>query len=255
MISVPLHQKPTIRQAGSSVHGQRPRAVYMLPDHWCLHIYTYEADLWVDGEHFAIQPGRITLVPPGAQLEYHFQGLSRHLYAHFRMPESSQDLSSFQVMTDEPKHTPRLREMMYEVIRRLPVNRLRADLLFWDLLWELEGIQPQHQTSETTLHPVFEEARSLIELRLEESVSVADLAKELEISHNQLTRIFRKETGKTVAAYLQTRRAVRAEHLLRDTSLPIKSIGYQVGYPDPQHFNKFIHRALGTSPSEIRSGG
>jgi AraC-like DNA-binding protein len=252
MNSLSLQKKPILKQAGVATFGSNKRETYLLDTFWCLHIYQYTADLFVDGNHYGIAPGCISLLPPGAQLEYHFRGTSRHVYAHFRVPEPNERAHTFQVMTDEPRITPKFLEGMYEVVRRVPVNPLRAELLLWDLLWELELVQPRQQEQAPAHHPVFVQARERIELGMGDPLSIRDLAKELGISHNQLTRIFRKETGKTVAAYIHTRRAKRAEYLLRDTNLSIKSIGIQVGYIDPHHFNKFIHRALGKSPTAIR---
>lgn len=254
MNKLSLQRKPRLLQAGVATLGENKEERYLLPSIWCLHVYEYTADLWVDGNHYGIAPGRISLVPPGAALQYRFQGPSRHVYAHFRVPGSERKPHTFQVMTDEPQITHRLQEGLYEVVRRVPVNPLRAELLLWDLLWELESVQPRQGEKVPVRHPVFVRAREQIELGLGTALSVQNLARELSISHNQLTRIFRKETGGTVADYIQTRRAKQAEHLLRDTNLPIKSIGIQVGYLDPHHFNKFIHRSLGKSPTAIREG-
>jgi len=247
-----LQNKPGIKQAGVSVHGQVAHESYCLPTLWCLHLYQYAADIRVGGTHLSIKPGCITLFPPGAQLDYQYRGHSRHLYAHFHLEDEPEQGRPFELLTDNPRSFPDLLEQMYEVIRRFSIHPLRADILFWDLLWKLESLQPGHEPEHEPLHPVFVKAREQIELGLGHPLSIRKLAGDLKISHNQLTRIFRSETGDTVAAYIQMRRAKRAGHLLRDTNLPIKSIGFQVGYPDPHHFNKFVHRAFGCSPSAFR---
>ncbi len=254
MIQCNLQNRPIIQQTGVSIHGRVAKETYRLPSLWCLHLYQYTADVYVDDTHYAIRPGTVTVFPPGVELEYHFRGHARHLYAHFRLSEEK-GTAWLPRFTDDPQLFPHLLEGMYDVVRRFPVHPLRAEITFWDLLWNLEQRHSNLQPDTPTLHPVFLEAREQIELGLGEALSVRDLAKNLEISHNQLTRIFRKETGETVADYIQHRRAKRAEHLLRDTDLPIKSVGIQVGYTDPHHFNKFIHRAFGSSPSELRRKG
>ncbi len=248
-----LQEKPKLIQAGVSIHGHSREESYQLRQLWCLHLYQYNARFWVDGEQFHIAPGRISLVRPNQKLHYSFPGPSRHVYAHFRLLDAP-DSETFQqqVMYDEPRLYSQILEDMYEVIRRFPVQPLRAEIRFWDILWQLAEAQQQPGQTPQQRHPLFIRGRDLIELRLSESLSVKELAAELQISHNQLTRIFQTECGASVAAYIQSRRAQRAEHLLKDSDLPVKSIGIQVGYPDPHHFNKFIHRALGCSPSSIR---
>ena len=57
---------------------------FRLPDLWSLHLYDYTALLEVDQVPYAITPGCVSLVPPGAQIRYRYEGPSRHLYAHLR---------------------------------------------------------------------------------------------------------------------------------------------------------------------------
>jgi len=86
----------------------------------------------------------------------------------------------------------------------------------------------------------------------ERTLAVAELAVELGISHNHLTRLFRRTFDKTAVAYIRERRMGLAKHLLLNTNLPIKSIAYQVGIPDLHLFNKTVHRELGASPRVFR---
>ena len=75
------------------------------------------------------------------------------------------------------------------------------------------------------------------------------------ISHNQLTRLFRKSLGETVIGHIRKRRVERAKHFLEHTTLPVKTIGEQVGVDDPKFFYKLIKEHLGASPTEIRLRG
>jgi transcriptional regulator GlxA family with amidase domain len=59
----------------------------------------------------------------------------------------------------------------------------------------------------------------------------------------------------TVAAYIRQCRVRRARHLLLHSWLPIKTIGRQVGIPNPQHFSKTIRQEWGASPSDLRERG
>ena len=44
----------------------------------------------------------------------------------------------------------------------------------------------------------------------------------------------------------------RAQHLLSQSTLPIKAIAEEVGIPDLQHFNKVVRRKLGGAPRRLR---
>jgi transcriptional regulator GlxA family with amidase domain len=126
----------------------------------------------------------------------------------------------------------------------------RAEARLWDILWRL--VEPA-SLELPRRHVAVERAQTLIEGRLGEALSVEALAREVGISHNQLTRLFRAACGQTVSSYIQTRRAERAAHLLRHTTLPAKAISTQVGANDLQAFNKLLRRHTGASPRQVRN--
>jgi transcriptional regulator GlxA family with amidase domain len=82
---------------------------------------------------------------------------------------------------------------------------------------------------------------------------VASLAQQLDISHNHLTRLFQAEAKTSVVGYIRQRRMERAQHLLTQTTLPIKVIATQVGMRDLHAFNKTVRREFGVSPRSLRN--
>jgi len=95
-------------------------------------------------------------------------------------------------------------------------------------------------------------AMDYIEAHLAEPLTVPQIARYADVSHNHLTRLFRAETGDTVVAYIRQRRLARAEHLLRRSTMPIPAIAASVGIPDLQAFNKACRRELGAPPRRLR---
>ncbi len=95
---------------------------------------------------------------------------------------------------------------------------------------------------------------SFIDLRLGEDISVSSLAREVGLSHNHLTRLFRQSTGDTVVAYVRRQRAERAKHLLRHTTLPLKAIATQVNSSDLQSFSALMKKETGQPPRYWRRG-
>jgi len=59
--------------------------------------------------------------------------------------------------------------------------------------------------------------------------------------------------GVTVQQYIANRRMELARHLLNTSQMSIKEIGAEIGWADPQHFNKQFHRLAGLSPSAARA--
>jgi transcriptional regulator GlxA family with amidase domain len=140
------------------------------------------------------------------------------------------------------------------MIGDLQKPRFRIQAHLWNLLGDLSNpVSPSSPLP--AAHPAVRYALRQIELRLSETLSVADLAREANISYSYLGRLFQEAFGTTVVGYIRERRLRRAEHLLRHSTLPIKIIAAAVGIPDLHLFNKSLRRELGKSPTAIRAQG
>ncbi|NUR89625.1 MAG: helix-turn-helix transcriptional regulator [Nonomuraea sp.] len=247
-VELSLGEPPLVSNASVGVHGlRRPVDVFRLPDHWQLHLYGYSATLVVAGSEHAIRPGYVSLVPPGVEVEFRYRGRSEHLYAHLRLPGST-DRRTVPLMQDAGAETPLLSSLMRSAIAATP-TRAAAEL--WTVLWRVAHLTELPQ--EGLPHPAVSAAIAHIETHLGGPLTVPEIARAARMSHNHLTRLFREETGDTVVAYVRRRRMARARHLLRESTLPIASVAAEVGIPDLQAFNKTCHRELGASPRSLRA--
>ncbi|MFC4599542.1 AraC family transcriptional regulator [Cohnella hongkongensis] len=91
-----------------------------------------------------------------------------------------------------------------------------------------------------------------IDEHLAEPVTLEQLAKHVHLHPNYLVRYFNKQFAVSPLKYLNRRRMQKARELLRSTSLSIKEIAEQVGYPDTNHFAKAFRRENSCSPTEYR---
>jgi AraC-like DNA-binding protein len=101
------------------------------------------------------------------------------------------------------------------------------------------------------LHPALRKTVQIIEARLEGTIVIPDLAREVGMSHNHLIRLFRAKFKTTIEGYIRDRRIKRALNLLRYSTATVKSIAAEVGLPDLHQFNKAIRRECGRSPRAI----
>jgi AraC-like DNA-binding protein len=258
--SLPLQNAPRVLQMGIGTHGlgiagRNLKERYRLDTLWCVHLYTYHAQMSVDGEVFPIQPDYVSVVPPGVQLEYSYRGHSTHCYAHFAVdvPSASQqdvvEIPAMQMRTDFVN----LYEDMQGAVERFSTQPTFATARLWDILWRLSI--PEDQThSDLDYHPAVLAAQRYIESHLAEPISIRELAAQVHLSHNHLTRLFQTQLDYSVVAYIRKRRVERACHLLEQTTLPIRSVAAQVGISDLHAFNKVIRREMGTSPRNLRKG-
>jgi AraC family transcriptional regulator len=93
---------------------------------------------------------------------------------------------------------------------------------------------------------------ALIEERLAEDLSLAELASAVGLSPSHFSSLFRNTTGLSPHRYLVQRRLERAQRLLTSTRLPIGEIATMVGFCDQSHLVRHMRRMRGVTPTYIR---
>jgi AraC family transcriptional regulator len=84
------------------------------------------------------------------------------------------------------------------------------------------------------------------------SLSIERLATLCGISSGHLMRAFRQTTGQTVHAYVEGVRLAKAQRLLCETNLPLKTIAAELGFSTPSSFSFAFRRATGGTPASFR---
>lgn len=72
------------------------------------------------------------------------------------------------------------------------------------------------------------------------------------LSHAQLCRVIKKQTGKTPQQYVRELRLLRAYDLIQSTDLPFEDIANMVGYFSFSHFSTTFKERFGLTPSALR---
>ena len=89
--------------------------------------------------------------------------------------------------------------------------------------------------------------------RLDEPLSVDEIARLAGVSRAQVSRLFRAELGTSPMRFLETRRLRRAAELLTMTGEPVEAIARRVGFRDPFYFSTRFRRRMGASPAQYRA--
>jgi signal transduction histidine kinase/AraC-like DNA-binding protein len=79
-----------------------------------------------------------------------------------------------------------------------------------------------------------------------------EIAGQLKVSPNYLSRVFRSDTGMTPWEFLSRYRTVQAQKLLLTTQLSITEVAERVGYNDAAYFVRVFHRETGQAPLRYR---
>lgn len=96
------------------------------------------------------------------------------------------------------------------------------------------------------------ELQAWIAGHLEEDLSVASLAERAGFSERSFARAFRREVGKTPAAYVETLRVERARTLLEDGASSLEAVAQAAGLSSTEVLRRAFHRRVGVSPADYR---
>jgi transcriptional regulator GlxA family with amidase domain len=112
--------------------------------------------------------------------------------------------------------------------------------------------QPHPPGLEPATHPKVRRAILLMEQHIGQPLSLADLARRLEISIRQLERLFATETGKSPHAYGRQIRIRMASWLLTSSDRTVADIATSCGFSDASHLGREFRKEFGQSPIAYR---
>ena len=218
---------------------------------WHALLFVNPGQFMLNGSVTTFRKGGFFIVPPGSRCRVENTGPPQfvHTFGSFAPVDSGQDVYAIPLFTQfTPEECDVWDHCLRLALQRLPHSRGRNPAVYWNLL--LRIAQPLHAIH---VNPHVEVATAFIERNLGHRFSIAEVAHEADVSHNQLIRYFRQELGMTPIQYVRERRAEIARTMLTTTSKSVKQIALQVGVPDLHQFNRLIRDCLGMSPRQVRS--
>ena len=91
-----------------------------------------------------------------------------------------------------------------------------------------------------------------IEQHMEEKIHATDLAKRVGYNEYYLTRLFKQETGLSVANYVKFAKVERAKILLDSTELSVQQIADKLGFTTRSYFIQCFRTVTGMTPTTWR---
>jgi AraC-like DNA-binding protein len=131
---------------------------------------------------------------------------------------------------------------------------LRASVLeVLGMAWQNADRPPGGAATDDLPLPVRLALEFMAERYAERSLRLNDVARAAHLSADHFGRLFRQVTGTSPMAHLQALRIERACRLLDQRSLRIREVAELVGFPDPFHFSRAFHAAMGLGPRAYRA--
>jgi AraC family transcriptional regulator len=95
-------------------------------------------------------------------------------------------------------------------------------------------------------------AKEMMNDRLEEDVSLDELATECRLSRSHFARAFKKSTGHSPHRWFLLRRVESAKAMLTSSDVPISEIALAAGFADQSHLTKVFCKVVGAPPAAWR---
>lgn len=87
---------------------------------------------------------------------------------------------------------------------------------------------------------------------IKERITVEDLADELGVSASYLSRLFKKETGDSVSAYIRAQKMEIAKNLLQYSDYSMIDIANRLSFSSQSHFIQQFREFVGITPKKYR---
>jgi AraC family transcriptional regulator len=94
--------------------------------------------------------------------------------------------------------------------------------------------------------------RELVHAKMEDDLSLDEMAESVGLSTAHFARMFRKSTGETPHQFVLRQRLERAKAMLRAPDARVLDVAVACGFKTQQHFAQVFRDILGVSPTEFR---
>ena len=95
--------------------------------------------------------------------------------------------------------------------------------------------------------------KEIIQNRYMDNISVSSIAKEIYLTPNYISQIFKQYTGQTLTEYITYIRMEQAKKLLKTTDLKILDIAERVGYQNTNYFSTVFKKYTNVYPQKYRT--
>lgn len=99
---------------------------------------------------------------------------------------------------------------------------------------------------------VVADALKYMEAHYNETMSMDDVAKFVNVSYHYFSKLFKQQTGMSFTDYLTDIRIEKSKEMLLKTQRSVKDISLEIGYNDPNYYSKIFKKLTGLTPSEFR---
>lgn len=208
-----------------------------------------------DGCERYVRAGDISLLKPGTPHRYGTpKGKNWHfVWAHFSGGFMDASLLPLDSLTIQQIEQQAVRERVYQAFQRILSDSRERGAYWHELclgsLREILMLLAKQQTS--GFDPRIEETLYLLAQRMQETVRVEELARNVGLSSSRLSHLFKENTGESIVEAFNRMRIKQASLLLAHTNRNATEAAHDVGFQNYNHFTRQFRKYVGMTPSEF----
>ncbi len=234
-------------------------------DHIMIHCIEGEGWLNIGGREHVVEAGTMLCIPAGAP-HWYGAGADNPWSAYWIHMTGRQAGEYFQFLgasVERPLlHLPDSREILaafeetWALMKAVHTgeNLIMASLSLARYLLAVRRAMSATKGRTRAVDQRIQETIAFVAANLAAEVSLAELAHLARLSVNRYAANFRRTTGCSPTEYFNRLRVQRACEMLRTTTISVREIARQMGYPDPYYFSRAFKQQVGVSPAAFRKG-
>lgn len=94
--------------------------------------------------------------------------------------------------------------------------------------------------------------RDLADGKEQSLFQVQDYARLQSLNANYLSNVIKSKTGKSISAWIADKTIAEAKSLLRNSSISIKQVAFQLGFSESNHFSNYFKKHTNLTPNAFR---
>ena len=201
------------------------------------------------------KPASLSFHPSGEKHSEHFYSSGAHLFGIQISPHWLERVREYSVGLDDSAVfdgglLSQLASRLYAESRRMDeVSSLAIEGLALEIIAEAlrRGVPTEHATARW-----LKQARELLHERFNEPLTLADVAREVDIHPVHLARVFHQHYRCTVGEYVRQLRVEFTRRELSATDKPLSEIALLAGFASQSHFSTAFKNHMGVTPAEYR---
>lgn len=211
------------------------------------------AELETGDEKIKLSEGNFYLIPLGMRFSRRCIECFEHLYFHVNISSpSGYDLMKNTICVGKKISSEEIENLIDLYFSTQFTNQMELGCRMCGHLKELLELQPKKHENSVSLSPEVQKTIEYIKKHLSIQLTAEEIAGDLYMSKNTLSKKFTAEMGIPMGKYIDKLVFYEAEKLLTDSRMTIGDISSSLGFSDRFYFSRRFKQIFEETPLEYR---